>query len=927
MLEQSYPGSRWWKFDFHSHTPASLDYRGDKNISPQEWLQNFQAKGVQCVVVCDHNTGGWVDSLKSALSILKQQDAKTWQGFSLFPGMEITCNGGVHLIAIFDPSKDTADVEALRGRVDFRGTPGDSNAVTVLSIEDVISEIHKVGGLACAAHIDTGKGLLTSVRDHHTLVAILGKLDALEVKSLNAELVQKNASHLARFAKVLGSDSHEPIEVGQGFTWVKMSQPNLDGLRLALLDPEAAIQRGDQQLSEPQALPKQWITSICLEKLHLRRTSALNIHFNPAYNAIIGGRGSGKSTVLECLRLALAREGELHNLEENSEIRKNFQDFKKKYVQRDQPGMMLEGSQISVEMLEGHGPASQRYQLLWCYASAGVQLSRWENDAWQATGFDQQQINAKFPIKIFSQKQVLALANNPQSVLAHIDNSIAEQKRAWLENFERCKSQLLAARLRVRTLRKELEKKPALELEHKEARRKALIFTNSNFGPLLKKHQRATQQKRALDDFYQLLANDIEGLQTGIAQAANLSSTELTQFLAETPAEIEAQTAALGVKNRLVQQYEQIVAIATQMKATMEQAEATRLASSWQQENDAPIQAYLAETARLKNEGINSAQEAGVAVATEEKLRKQLDLMTKFAEELQQAEQNVSQATDALSACRRELTQIRTAFIAQLLGSNAMLKIQLRGMASSKSEVQRFRGILKLESGDTFARHIWQEDEDGKSAGILSDAVMSEDSTLIPDRIAEMKLALEEINQKTGDGTVLNTRLGVPLLRRIEALPTEAFEELAWWFPEDEVNLSYRPNKEAPFKALTQASAGQKTAAMLSFLLMHGDEPLLLDQPEDDLDNAIVSELVVEQLRQNKVHRQLVVITHNANIVVNADADLVMTMNFNGQIDLASSGGLQETSVRQDVCRVMEGGETAFRQRYKRILEDLEERK
>jgi len=66
------------------------------------------------------------------------------------------------------------------------------------------------------------------------------------------------------------------------------------------------------------------------------------------------------------------------------------------------------------------------------------------------------------------------------------------------------------------------------------------------------------------------------------------------------------------------------------------------------------------------------------------------------------------------------------------------------------------------------------------------------------------------------------------------------------------------------------------------------------------------------------------VVTHNANIVVNADAELVMTMDFDGQINLASAGGLQETVVRKDICRVMEGGEEAFRQRYKRILEDLE---
>ncbi|MES2770763.1 MAG: AAA family ATPase, partial [Pseudomonadota bacterium] len=150
--------------------------------------------------------------------------------------------------------------------------------------------------------------------------------------------------------------------------------------------------------------------------------------------------------------------------------------------------------------------------------------------------------------------------------------------------------------------------------------------------------------------------------------------------------------------------------------------------------------------------------------------------------------------------------------------------------------------------------------------------------------------------------------------------------ELACWFPEDEITLRYRPKEGSKYKNIDQASAGQKTAAMLSFLLLHGDEPLLLDQPEDDLDNALVSELVVAQLRKNKARRQLVVVTHNANIVVNADAELVMTMAFNGQIDLASAGGLQEIFVRQNVCSVMEGGAEAFRQRYKRILEDLETR-
>jgi ATPase subunit of ABC transporter with duplicated ATPase domains len=254
-----------------------------------------------------------------------------------------------------------------------------------------------------------------------------------------------------------------------------------------------------------------------------------------------------------------------------------------------------------------------------------------------------------------------------------------------------------------------------------------------------------------------------------------------------------------------------------------------------------------------------------------------------------------------------------------------MLKVSLRSMASTRGEVVRLREILRLGTGENFAAAIWQEREGENACGVLWDMVNVDDSQLIAGRLAELKQALEEMNEKKNlDSKILGTTFRADLVRRIEGLHPEAFDELACWFPEDEVTLAYRPRNDAAYKNINLASAGQKTAAMLSFLLVHGDEPLLLDQPEDDLDNALVSELVVEQLRKNKVHRQLLVVTHNANIVVNADAELVMTMDFDGQINLASMGGLQETTVRRDICRVMEGGEDAFRQRYKRILEDLE---
>ena len=86
----------------------------------------------------------------------------------------------------------------------------------------------------------------------------------------------------------------------------------------------------------------------------------------------------------------------------------------------------------------------------------------------------------------------------------------------------------------------------------------------------------------------------------------------------------------------------------------------------------------------------------------------------------------------------------------------------------------------------------------------------------------------------------------------------------------------------------------------------------------------MVYDLVVQQLRKNKARRQVIVVTHNANIVVNGDAELVIPMAFrSGQIQMDAANGLQDMKIRQTICDVMEGGRIAFNKRYKRILKDM----
>ena len=158
--------------------------------------------------------------------------------------------------------------------------------------------------------------------------------------------------------------------------------------------------------------------------------------------------------------------------------------------------------------------------------------------------------------------------------------------------------------------------------------------------------------------------------------------------------------------------------------------------------------------------------------------------------------------------------------------------------------------------------------------------------------------------------------------REVERDP--AFLDRLWaWFPEDGLSVEYsRTGDGKDFRPIGQASAGQRSAAMLAFLLAHGAEPLVLDQPEDDLDNHLIYDLVVRQIRANKLRRQIIVVTHNPNIVVNGDAEMLHAMEFaarQGQCVIAESGSLQERAIREEVCRVMEGGREAFRSRYRRL--------
>ncbi|EQD49006.1 PHP domain protein, partial [mine drainage metagenome] len=132
MTQWPYAGSRWWKFDFHTHTRASRDtpwHQQSLELSPQAWLLRYMAAGLDCVAVTDHNSGAWIDVLKSTYAEMRQEaDAGSppsgFRELTIFPGVEVSAHGGVHVLALFDPGKSMSDIDTLLGQVDYRGTKG-----------------------------------------------------------------------------------------------------------------------------------------------------------------------------------------------------------------------------------------------------------------------------------------------------------------------------------------------------------------------------------------------------------------------------------------------------------------------------------------------------------------------------------------------------------------------------------------------------------------------------------------------------------------------------------------------------------------------------------------------------------------------------------------------------------------------------------
>lgn len=904
-------GAKWWKFDFHNHTPASNDFgKGDTThmaITPENWLLMYMEAGIDCVAITDHNSGEWIDKLKTALSVMEIAEPKPegYRKLYLFPGVEISASGNIHILALFDPSAGTAEVQSLLGTIRFPTQYiGTTDAVSSESVENVINSIHLAGAIAIPAHVDEACGLFTLTGFTFTQAISTDGLLAIEVIDKSRTKPELYRQSKLQLTEVIGTDSHIAAQVGTNYTWIKMGEPSLDALKLALHDREDGIIRKDEITVDPNLISNRYfIKSLSvINGFKAGNGTPLTTEFSPWLTSVIGGRGSGKSTIINYLRIALARIDEMP-----SEVQAEFNKFNQ-VGRKNGTGMLRTDTTIEIEV----------------FKDGKLYLIKWNNFAHTLQEFDNStgnwntpiivsNIKELFPIQVFNQKELYALTGNPSKLIELIDSQF--DKPAWDEAKDLLINQWISKRAQRRQINNAISEEANIRAQLGAVNNKITLFESSAYRETLNNFNKLT----ATNKFFTNTNLTVSGFATELQKleqtvpSLGIPDTITDVVVNDSLAFIQQVNSALEeVKTKLT---EALDLISPYKENLQEQLNAL----SWFQQFEDARQAYTAIAVSIQDLGTENYETLIQRRAT---LIEKLSLIESQKAELANLNRTLDAQYNSIIDKEKELRTKRNEIISRWKAyedvNNPFLIIDLQPMADVEKANSTFRELLR-KSGGEFSNDIYSiNEENGQTSGVIARVINEGDAT----RWEKRKTEIEEfISATEADKKNLDMRLARHLDTLKQNTP-EDIDRLLVWVPEDKLILKFK--KQGREQDIQAGSAGERTAGMLGLLLALNDIPLIVDQPEDDLDTKLISNFVVEGFKKIKKKRQLVIVTHNPNIAVNANSDNVVYMDFlSGQVIKAGNNALQDKDIRNAVCEVMEGGRDALNKRYYRISKAL----
>lgn len=869
-------GNCFRKVDLHVHSPASKDASwGD--INEYDFLKYFEDKDFEMIAVTDHNSGEWIDKLISAAQ--NQRKRNNWK-IRIVPGVEVS-TGNIHLTVLFPEDTDSKKIGHFLSQLkivpDDWGKP---EQITELSPPAVCDIAHNddFNGIVVGAHCKSDKGVIGGLNGQIRLKT-LENIDILElnVDSESSEKIIKYVREDLGFTDIpfiFSSDSHKPDDICSKTCWLKMDECNFTGIQQLVFEPD---------------LRCSYLTPTDPSFMHLIGISIVGglysgeqISLNPNLNVIIGGRGAGKSALIDLIRFTFGFEPKL------MEDEKLFIDRITSFLNigdKVRVFLCFSGKEYIIQRTMDFSESGPKSKV--------VRKLDTEPQIFEATSIEPLRIERSpielFPIEIFAQGEVFGLTKRVDEQRKLIDEYIGtkpyfKEEKAILSKLKKNSKSIIKTQT---TLNGEITK-----ASNEEEIVKRISELEKHTEDEIFLHQDKWEDEKRFFDLSEQREKEICELSKNFDYELN----SLPNLPSQTPNndDIEQYSLLFNSLKDSVKDMEK-----TLQKSLVEEViKLTKIRDDWKIKYDGEYD-KLAE--KLKELGVTDR-----AVIFKELQEKKMELKI-IAEEIKPKIKKLEEVTQDHKKKRDELIQKldqnRSALSKKRLeladNFNDQLENKVKISIDVESDPDQF--IMKLNkiydgSGIKSRDKLWINLIDNKITPMkLADLILLKDNAAI------------EAFGITSDAA--SKLIQHPELEQVYEIQTIKMEDVP--------KIYLKKEGEYDFTPLNELSFGEKCSAILSIVMLNKANPLIIDQPEDEIDHAFIIENIVETIRKIKHNRQLIISTHNPNIPVLGDAELVIKVKKiprKNTCTVERARGLEDKEIMKHL-KVLEGGPEAFQKR------------
>lgn len=871
-------GARFYRCALQVNPFAYLGRQNKPTTFPDEASYNAaiiatcQELGIEVIGVTDHyRVDGSAGLVKAA------RDA----GLFAFSGFEAVTKDGVHFLCLFNRDREPV-LERLIGACGVQDQDTASPTGALDSLELLENAKQWDDAVCIAAHVAADGGGLLKKLSGQTRINVWTSPDLLACalagpvkdapESVRQILLNKDGEHRRDrpVAVINAQDVNSPGDLSKlgSSCFIKMSEISVEALRQAFLDPVSRVRLN----SDPSAEPHAEFLTMAWEGGFLRDTA---IHFNENLNVLIGGRGTGKSTVIESLRYVLG-------LDPLGDDARKAHDGVIRHVLRS-------GTKISL-LVRSHKPSVRCYLLERTVPNPPVV----KDDTGTVLTLTAKDVMPG--VEIFGQHEISELTKSREKLTLLLERFIdrnpshASQKSRLRLELERSRSRIGDVKREIKSIDERLAALPSLEETLKR-------FQEAGLEERLKEKSLLVREERLLGTISERLA-PFRTQHQELTESLPVDTAFISpKALADLP-NADVLGEAEGIFTRLS---DRLRAIADQFDSALKGADAdlAGMRQRWEERRKTVEATYEKLLRELQKSKIDGAEFI--------RLRQQIEELRPLRERRESLIRDLS----THEGHRR-----------QLLSDWVDVKAEeYRGIDKAAKKVsKKLRERVRVEVTNAGNREplekLLRDAVGGNLTAAMERLREREDLSLLDfaNRCREGKDALIQHYSLPPGAADRIAQADPHLFMRIEELELTATTKI-------ELNTAPEEQPQS-WRSLEELSTGQKATAVLLLLLLESEAPLVVDQPEDDLDNRFITEGVVPIMRDEKRRRQFVFSTHNANIPVLGDAELILGLGASGEakdgkaiIEPVHMGSIDSRPVRELVEEILEGGKTAFEMR------------